>query len=95
MNIKDLSNRIIKTGLCNYGSKKYHIFICDSDFIPGSGDYEDISEIANDRYMKCYCIYIEDIINIGSICASVGYYELFSEAIQTAEESAGFERWIN
>lgn len=95
MNIKDLSNRIIKTGLCNYGSKQYRLFLCASTFIPGSGDYEDIPEIANDQDVECYCIYFEDIINTGSICAGAGYYKLLSDAIRTAEESAGFERWIH
>lgn len=95
MNIKDLSNAIIKTGLCNYGSKQYRLFLCAKTFIPGSGDYEDIPEIANDHEMKCYCIYLEDIMNTGSICASAGYHEHLSDAIRTAEEIAGFKQWIN
>lgn len=95
MNIKDLRDTIIKIGLCNYSSKQYRLFLCTSTFIPGTGDYEDTPEITNDREVKCYCIYLEDMMNIDNICAGAGYYEHLPDAIRAAEESAGFERWIN
>lgn len=95
MNIKDLSDTIIKTGLCSYGSKQYRLFLCAGAFIPGTGDYEDTPETANDREVKCYCIYLEDMMNTGNICSGLGYYEYLSDAIHAAEESTGFERWIS
>ena len=95
MNVKELSDTIIKTGICRYGSRQYRLFLCTSTFFPGTGDYEDLPEICNDREMNCYCIWLEDMINPGSICAGAGYYEHLSDAIHAAESSAGFERWIN
>ena len=64
-------------------------------FFPGTGDYEDGPEICNDQEMDCYCIWLEGMINSGSICAGIGFYEHLPDAIHAAEDSAGFERWIN
>ena len=64
-------------------------------FFPGTGDYEDSPEICNDQEMDCYYIWLEDMINAGSIRAGAGYYEHFHDAIHAAEDCAGFERWIN
>ena len=95
MDIENLSDTIMKTGLCRYGSRQYRLFLCTSIFIPGTGDYEGPTEIANDREVRGYCIYFENMINKGNICAGSEYYEHFSDAIRAAEESPGFERWIN
>lgn len=94
MNVKELGDTIIKTGICCYGSKQYRLFICASTFLPGTGDYEDNPEIYKDREMDCYCIWLEDMINAGNICAGGGYYESLPDAIFAAEGSAGFERWL-
>ena len=64
-------------------------------YFQGTGDYEDSPEICSDQEMDCYCIWLEDMINPGSICAGAGYYEHLPDAIRAAEDSAGFERWIN
>ena len=95
MNIEDLSDTIIKIGVCRYGSQKYRLFLCTSTFLPGTGDYEDDFEICNDREMDCYCIWLEDMIKTNDICAGAGYYEHLSDAIHAAEESLGFERWLS
>lgn len=95
MDIKELSDTIVKMGLCCYGPRQYHLFLCRSTYFPGTGDYEDSPEICNDREMDCYCIWLEDMINTDNICAGLGYYEHLADAIRAAEESGGFERWIN
>ena len=95
MNVKELSDTIIKTGICRYGSRQYRLFLCTSTFFPGTGDYEDLPEICNDREMNCYCIWLEDMLKPGNISAGAGYYEHLLKAIHAAESSAGFEKWID
>lgn len=95
MNVAELGDRIIKTGICRYGLRQYRLFLCTSAFFPGTGDYEDSPEICSDQEMDCYCIWLEDMINPGSICAGAGYYKHLPDEIRAAEDSAGFERWIN
>ena len=94
MDVRGLSDTIVKTGLCCYGSRQYRLFLCTSTFFPGTGDYEDSPEICNDREMECYCIWLEDMVNTGNICANAGYYEHLPDAIRAAEDSAGFEGWV-
>ena len=95
MNVKEISNTIIKTGICHYGPRQYRLFLCTSTFFPGTGDYEDDPEVCNDREMDCYCIWLEDMINVGNISAGAGYYEHLSDAIHAAESSGGFEKWMD
>lgn len=56
MNVAELGDRIIKTGICRYGLRQYRLFLCTSTFFPGTGDYEDSPEICGDLEMDCYCI---------------------------------------
>lgn len=95
MNIAGLGDTIIKTGICRYGTRQYRLFLCAGTCLPGTGDYEDDPPIYEDQEMACYCIWFEDMINVGNICAGAGYYEHLSDAVHAAEDSAGFERWIN
>lgn len=95
MYVAELGDTIIKIGICGYGIKQYRLFLCTKTFLPGTGDYEDDPPIYDDQKIDCYCIWIEDMINAGNICAEAGYYEHLSDAIHAAESSAGFERWIN
>ena len=71
------------------------MFLCTNAFLPGTGDYEDAPQICEDQERDCYCIWLEDMINIGNICAGAGYYEHLPDAINVAKGSPGFERWIN
>ncbi len=64
--------------ICCYDPKQYRLFLCTSTFFPGTGDYEDNPEICNDREMDCYCIWLEDMTNIGNISSGAGYYEHLS-----------------
>lgn len=41
MNVAELGDTIIKTGICGYGIKQYRLFLCAGTFLPGTGDYED------------------------------------------------------
>ncbi len=95
MNIEKIRDTIIKVGICRYGPKQYRLFLCTSTFFPGTGDCEDAPEICNDREMDCYCIWLEDMTNIGNISAGAGYYEHLSDAIRAAESSSEFEKWID
>ncbi len=94
MKIKDIEQTIVKVGICEYGIKQYRVFICASDIFYGTGDYEDDEEICNDIEMDCYAVWLEDIINKGSINAGRGYYKTFAEAVNAAETSTGFIKWI-
>lgn len=95
MDIDKIFNTIIKTGLCCYGFKTFRVFICISDFFPGTGDYEDDVKVCNDKEQKSYCIWFEDCINKGMICAGGGYFNTLNEAVYKAENSSGFEKWID
>ncbi|MDE7225045.1 MAG: hypothetical protein K2O34_14865 [Acetatifactor sp.] len=95
MNIKELQDTIIKTGICRYGSRQYRIFLCTSPVFPGTGDYEDGIGLYADREMDCFCIWLEDMLNANQICAGGGYYESLCEAIDAAENSSGFVGWMD
>ena len=92
--IEQMSNTIIKTGLCHYGIKTYRSFICLSDFFPDTGDYEDSDELCYDKEEKCYCVWFEDFLNKGKICAGGGYFHTLDEAICSVKSITEFERWI-
>ncbi|MBP3414891.1 MAG: hypothetical protein J6L81_06825 [Clostridia bacterium] len=94
MTVDDIFDTIIKTAMFNYGLKEYRAYICTSNIFPGTGDYEDDTEIRDDRIMDCYCVWFEDILNNGYINSGAGYYEVLSSAIESIEKSPGFIRWI-
>lgn len=94
MNVKDISNTIVKIGICHYGIKEYRVFICESNIFPGTGDYEDDIEIREDRLINCYCIWFENMISIGEISSGGGYYENLEDAICSVESSVEFYKWL-
>ena len=95
MKIEQIHDRILKTGICRYGDRKYRLFLCTSPFFPGTGDCADDPKTREDRLINCYCIWFEDLITTGRISAGGGYYEHLPDAIRVAESSGGFEGWIN
>ncbi len=94
MKIETISHTILKIGICRYDTKEYRLFLCTSTYFPGTGDYEDDSDLRNDRELNCYYIWFEDIVQTGKIAAGAGYYLSLSEAIRAAENSCGFEKWL-
>ena len=95
MKIEDIQSTIVKVGLCEYDSKEYRVFICQSNNLPGTGDYEDDLEIREDKECLCFVLWYESIVKKDGICAGGGHYVHLSEAIEAAENKVGFKKWIN
>lgn len=94
MTVDDIRQVIRKEGFGVYGgTKEYHIYICAGDTLYGTGDYEDEPQTANDKNVRCYTVYISDMLEPGRINASAGQYESFEEAVREAEKTAGFAGW--
>ena len=94
MNIADILPFIIRTGNCVYGDRQYRVFICHSDFYPGTGDYEDDFEIREDREISCFAVWFESITEKDVLSAGGGYYLSLDEAVNVVENSPGFVNWI-
>ena len=95
MDKRDLRDTIIKTGICLYGSQQYRVFLCTSNFFPGTGDYEDDADLRDDQDIDCFCIWFEDMLKANHICAGGGYYKSLCEAIHAAENSGRFVKWLD
>lgn len=95
MRMSDIKDLVIKTGICDYETKQYRVFISRNDIYPGSGDYEDEAEICNDREHECFVVCFESIMDVGILGAGGGYFEQLEDAIQMVERSAGFQAWID
>lgn len=94
MTVDDIRPTIRKEGFGIYGgTKEYHIYICTGNILYGTGDYEDEPQTANDKNVRCYTVYISDMLDPGRISASAGQYEHFEEAVREAEKTAGFAGW--
>jgi len=90
----ELNNQnIVKTGLCRYCEKEYHVYICKSDVFYGTGDCED-GLTGEDAEKECFSVWYEDILHPGRINAGGGYYEIFEDAVKKAECGTGFIKWI-
>lgn len=90
----ELNNQnIVKIGLCRYGEKEYHVYICKSDVLYGTGDFED-EFTGEDAEKECFSVWYEDILHTGKINAGVGYFETFENAEKKAESGIGFIKWI-
>lgn len=94
MTIADIKPKMIRKGVCFYsGIKEYAVYLCKENILYGTGDYEDLSGIAEDRVKECYTIYFSDLLNGNKINASAGQYESLEKAIEAAESSEGFYNW--
>lgn len=89
MRILDLKDSVIMTGICDYGTKQYRVFISRNGIFPSSGDYEDEAEICNDREHECFAVWFESIMDVGILGVGGGYFEQLEDAIQMVEKSAG------
>lgn len=93
MKVEEIFPSIVKIGICLYGAKEYRVFVCQSNVFPGTGDYEDETEICEDREINCYCVWFEDYLAKDNLKVNGGYYLSLSEAIQEVESSVGFRNW--
>ena len=75
---------IIKTGICWYGEKEYHVYICKSDILYGTGDYED-DYTGKDTEKECFSVWYEDILRQGIINAGGVYFETIENAVKKAD----------
>ena len=85
--------KILKTGICQYGEKEYHVYIYKSDVFYGTGDFED-GLTGEDTEKECFSVWYEDILHTGKINAGGGYFETFENAVKKAESGIGFIKWI-
>ena len=84
--------KILKTGICQYGEKEYHVYICKSDVFYGTGDFED-GLTGEDAEKECFSVWYEDMLHPGEINAGGGYFETLDAAVEKAENSSGFLKW--
>ena len=94
MNTSDILSGIVKTGICVYGDRQYRAFICQSNVYPGSGDYEDVYEIRDDKEISCFAVWFESIVTKDLLNANGGYYLSLHEAVDAVEKNPGFINWI-
>lgn len=79
-------SRILKTGEWLYDSTiPCQIVITREDMFPGSGDYEDPPEIANDKHVPCVQIWYENPSKRGDFNAGGGYAMTVEDAIKRVE----------
>lgn len=76
------------------GAIEYHAVIIQSDFFPGSGDYEDPVEISEDQETKCYWVWFEDIVNPENYNSGIPFL-LLEEARHYIESVEGFVCWLD
>ena len=77
-------DRIIKQGVWLYaGEVTRRVVIVEDDVFPGSGDYEDPPEVANDRHLTCFAVWFETDIAIFG--AGGGWFESLSDAVAHVE----------
>lgn len=94
MNISEIQGRIKKTAVLLYGGiSEYKAYICSSSIMHGTGDYEDGSEIAEDKEINCFALYFSDLRDKNVICALGGEYERIEDAIRAVENYEGFLKW--
>ncbi|MBE6865939.1 MAG: hypothetical protein E7492_03150 [Ruminococcaceae bacterium] len=73
-----IKENIIKTGLYRYCEKEYHVYICNSDVLYGTGDYDD-DYTGKDTEKECFYVWYEDILRQGIINAGGGYFETLDD----------------
>ncbi len=91
----DIHEKIIKVGSAKYDNKTpYKIEILETNFKPGSGDYEDPPEIQNDHFGTFYQIKYYSPVD-STYTAGGGWYNSLNEAITAADKKAGGIIWKN
>lgn len=90
---------VVKTGTFLYdGTILCDLRIVRSEIIPGSGDYEDLPEVAEDQHGECYRVQYGSTTVKGHFNAASEVGITIDEAIATAEATPGIGktiRWID
>ena len=76
-----IKENILKTGLCRYGEKEYHVYICKSDVCYGTGDCEDVIT-GEDTEKECFSVWYEDILHPGKIMPVEGILKLLTQLLK-------------
>lgn len=88
-------NKIVAKGKWKYGGITPCLVIIQEETTwPGSGDYEDPPEIAENREVRCFSVWYENPSNKGSFNAGGGYFLTLEEAIrETTKKLQGPVNW--
>jgi hypothetical protein len=80
--------KIIKEGIWWYdNSVECSIRIIKWYILYGSGDYEDLLDICNDREVECYYVLYESLTQKGQFTTTRGGFLSLEEAIKDVESS--------
>jgi hypothetical protein len=86
MKMKIDEARIVAEGEWMYDAAiPCRIVILSEAFFPGSGDYGDPPEIAEDREVPCFSVWFSNLSCKDEFNAGGGYYLTLSEAIRAVE----------
>jgi hypothetical protein len=77
---------VVRRGWWVYdGTVRLEIRIVRRSVLPGSGDYEDPPEVAEDREMECFEVLAETTTRDSPRFAGMGVFETMEEAVSSAE----------
>ena len=84
---------VVKNGVCIYSDcKTYQVKIIKWHTLYGTGDREDLPEIAENRPIPCFYVLFEDLMNEGVFNTSGGGFLSIDEAICSVERFCSV-RW--
>ena len=85
--VLDIDNAVtVRQGKCLYNnSKEYAVKIVKWHILYGTGDFEDSTDIRDDRYVECYYVLYEDIVarELFNVCG--GGFLSIEEAVSSVE----------
>ena len=88
-----IQSKIIKIGKAKYdNTTPYKVEISETNFKPGSGDYEDPPEVRNDQFGRFYEIVFYSPPDY-KFTSGGGWYDSLQEAIRVAESKTGGIIW--
>ena len=91
--VVDLSKTVLRGQWLYAGEVSRQIVVLREELLPGSGDYEDPPDIADDRLVTCYAVWFET--DPGVFTTGAGSYEALSEAITQVERlTSGAVSWL-
>lgn len=84
---------VVRSGTFLYdGLRICRVRILQTDFCPGSGDYEDPPEVREDKYGTFFEVQYTPPRE-ERFAAGGGYYESLAEAVATAEQAVAGVEW--
>ncbi|MCT4563431.1 MAG: hypothetical protein N4A68_03810 [Maledivibacter sp.] len=79
---------VVKEGICKYSeSVEYKVRIVKWHILYGTGDYEDLPELSDDKEVECYYVLQESIMDKGKFATSRGGFSTVQEAMEDVESS--------